>query len=169
MPDLRDSICGRDNECHKQDFPIDDNPKKCLGISDLLFIKFCNTHALCSALISVLWNTTSAPLNLTFLYRFQRLLTIASILFRPTSSIPIFTSNWMLRQGTQWRHLSTIFILRKFPPSCSDLLSLCLSIYVLYTSKNYVKFFEVLNSKVDHIFSHSPFVEISVLDLNGRH
>ncbi len=34
----------------------------------------------------------------------------------------------------------------------------------------YVKFFDYLNSKVEHILTHSPFAEISILgDFNVHH
>ena len=53
---------------------------------------------------------------------------------------------------------------------CHSITKYICAVYLSPNSTNYVKFFDYLNSKVEHILTHSPFAEISILgDFNVHH
>ena len=53
---------------------------------------------------------------------------------------------------------------------CHSLTKFIFAVYLSPNSSNYVKFFDYLNSKVEHILSYFPYAEISILgDFNFHH
>ena len=68
--------------------------------------------------------------------------------------------------GLESSEFSTIWLRLQ----CHSLTKFFCAVYLSPNSSDYVKFFDYLSSKVEHILSHFPFAEISILgDFNVHH
>ena len=134
---------------------------RCLHTSSNFFYSnFCSIHGLRSNLI---WNTTSPLLNLIFFPHQEPVVSgywkqplLCSLLL---SLFSFSIWSWLLHLCTQRHNLLLcpcpwIFCAPYRSPNSSD----------------YLKFFQYLTSKVEHILTNFPYAEISILgDFNVHH
>ena len=157
------------------------NDLRCLDTSsNLLSVNFCNIRGLCSNFQSVEHHLSSSKPHLLFLTETQ--------ISVDTDSKPFSVSSYYLyprfqskagccvyvrsditcsrAPGLESSEFSTIWLRLQ----CHSLTKFFCAVYLSPNSSNYVKFFDYLSSKVEHILTHFPSAEISILgDFNVHH
>ena len=158
---------------------VDDSA--CLDTSPgLFFLNFCNIRGLSSNFQSVEHHLLSTKPHLLFLTETQ--------VSEQTDSSPYSVSSYFLypqfrskagccvyvrnditcsrAHALESSEFSTIWL----KLSSNSITKFICAVYLSPNSSDYVKFFDYLTSKVEHILSHFPFAEISILgDFNVHH
>ena len=158
-----------------------DGPTRCPDNSSNSFsIHFCNIRGLRSNFHSVEHHLSSSKPHLLFLTETQVSVATDSTLYSVPSYFlyPKFHSKagccvYVRNDITCSRahqldssEFSTIWL----KVNCHSLTKYFCAVYLSPNSTNYTRFFDYLNSTVEHILTHSPFSEISILgDFNVHH
>ena len=157
------------------------NDQRCLGTSSNSFcIDFCNIRGLRSNFQSVEHHLLSAKPHLLFLTETQ--VSVA------TDSRPFSVPSYFLYSHFQTKAGCCVYVRNDITCSRAPALEssefstiwlrlqshsitkfIC-AVYLSPNSSDYVKFFDYLTSKMEHILNHFPFAEISILgDFNVHH
>src|ERR1044072_8788932 len=152
----------------------------CPDPRSIFFINFCNIRGLHSNFHFVEHHLSSSRPHLLFLTETQ--------MFERSDSKPYFVSSYSLYpqfsakggccayvrndvvcsrvSNLESSELSTLWL----KLSCNSTTKFICSVYLSPNSTDYPKFFDYLNSKIEHILSSSPFSEIIILcDFNVHH
>ncbi len=157
----------------------DGDSQRCLdNFPNFFFTNFCNIRGLRSNFQSAQHHLSSSKPHL-FLTETQ----VSGFIDRNLYSVPSYClySNFQPKTGC-CVYVRNIFCPRapnldstKFSTiwlrlNCHSTTKYICAVYLSPNSTDYVKFFDSLNSKVEHILTHSPFAEISILgDFNAHH
>ena len=164
----------------RSDCPSGDDPR-CLDTSSQLFyLNFCNIRGLRSNFLSVEHHLSSTKPHLLFLTETQ--------LSMETESSPFSVPSYFLYPQFRSKAGCCVYVRNDITCSrahaleSSDFSTIWLkldsnsitkficAVYLSPNSSDYSKFFDYLTSKVEHILSHFPFAEISILgDFNVHH
>ena len=154
---------------------------RCLDTSsNFLYINFCNIRGIRSNFQSVEHHLSSSKPHLLFLTETQ--VSVA------TDSSPFSVPSYFLYSHFQAKAGCCVYVRNDITCSrahnldssefstiwlrlqCHSLTKFICAVYLSPNSSNYVNFFDYLTSKVEHILSHFPFAEISILgDFNVHH
>ena len=159
----------------------DGDSQRCLdNSSNFFYINFCNIRGLRSNFHSVEHHLSSSKPHLLFLTETQvsgatdsNLYSVPSYClypnFKTKAGCCVYVRNDILcsrAPNLDSTEFSTIWLRL----NCHSSTKYICAVYLSPNSTNYVKFFDYLNSKVEHILTHSPFAEISILgDFNVHH
>ena len=158
-----------------------DDPSRCPGLKpDTLCINFCNIRGLSSNFLSVEHHLSTSQPHLLFLTETQ--------VSEATDSKPFSVSSYYLYPRFRAKGGCCVYVRNNLTCSrvpdlessefstlwlrlnCHSLNKYICAVYLSPNSTDFPKFFDYLTSKVEHILSHSPFSEISILgDFNVHH